>query len=200
MQTRRQIEQVTARERTRGWAIVLAAGYLYQLVLEFMLIRFTPGADGRWVASMLQEPAPLMTLLLLMGSSFSLVAGVGFVRSVISEAVRRRLPVRTAVTFTDVLCMLAWLHLANTVLLFLYSFFLPYPLFRAGTVGGLLESASLQLLILLIACFMFKGRSWQIGFCRPRNIGLMLVAIAAMFLFIVFALDLLLTKPVADLL
>lgn len=202
MRIRPQLDQRTALGNAKGWAIVLTVGYVYQLCLEYTLIRFTRGTDGRWVASMAQEPEPLAALLLLLGSSFSLIAGIGFVRSILSEwEVHKRLSHRpTAVTSSDVLYMLAWLHFANTVQLFLYTFFLPYPLFREGTVGGLLESASLQVLILLIAGFMFRGRSAQIGFCRPQNTGGMLVALFGMFLLIVFALDLLLTKPIADLL
>lgn len=202
MQTGPQIylDQETELRQSRGWAILLVVGYLYQLIFELSLIRFTPGSDGRWVASMLQEPTPLMTLLLLVGSSFSLIVGFGFVRSFIREqAVGRSLRLRSTLDGSDVLYMLAWLHLINTVMLFLYSFFLPYPLFPEGTVGGLLESASLQLFILLIAFFMFRGRGALIGFCRPRKIRGMLVTLAVMFLFIVFALDALLTNPIADL-
>ncbi|MBO8164839.1 MAG: CPBP family intramembrane metalloprotease [Brevibacillus sp.] len=189
----------TVPRRSKRWAILLLSGYLFQLAFELSLIRFTPGGDGRWVAYLLDEPTPLMMVLLLAVSVVSLFAGIQFVIHLYREkASGKWMRFSTDVDGTDVLYVLAWLHILNTLLLFLYGFFLPYPLFPDGTIGGLLESASLQLFILLIAFFWFRGRGESIGFRRPSHLGRMLVMLTAMFLFIVVALDALVTDPVAD--
>ncbi|WP_139492623.1 CPBP family intramembrane glutamic endopeptidase [Brevibacillus dissolubilis] len=185
--------------RSRKWAILLFIGYWLNLVFELSMLRIAPGVDGRWVVSTVEEP-PEWTIFLLMGSGmFSLACASMFVITFLRDRRNRALRRDGArVTGEDFIYTLAWLHLFNTIMLWAYGMFLPFPFFPEGSIGGMLESASMQVTILGIALFGYFGRAGVIGFRRPAHPGKMILTLLAIFLFIAVALDSLLTSPIAD--
>lgn len=183
------------------WAILLCIGFILSMLLELLTVRFTKGADGRWIATTAEAADNWFLIVVLLVSLLSLIAGAIFLYQRIAEWLRREwIPFSRQVTGTDVIYTCAWLQLLNIGLLFAVEFFLPQPLFAAGSLGSMLSSASLQIMILLVAFFCFRGRSAAIGWGRPRHIGKMIATILVLFLLIVFALDLFVTNPIADLL
>ncbi len=187
------------RQRSTRWARLLFAAYLCNLLFEWSMVRFSAGPNGRWVATTATEPEWWLSLLFIGNSLFSLVVMVGFVVSVFREkADGIGEGFRQMVTSDDLFHMFAWLQLLSTLQLLLYIFVMPYPLFPEGTVGGMLESASLQLFILFVSVFLLRGKWQALGFRRPNDWGRLLAAIFAMFAFIALALDVLITNPLAD--
>lgn len=183
------------------WAILLCIGFILTMLLELLTVRFTKGADGRWIATTAEASESWFVTIVLIVSFLSLIGGAIFLYQRIAEWLRRDwVPFSRQVTGTDLIYTCAWLQLLNIGLLFSVEFFLPQPLFAEGSLGSMLSSAALQIMILLVAFFQFRGRSDAIGLGRPRHIGKMIAAIFLLFLLIVFALDLFVTNPIADLL
>ncbi|WP_134685290.1 CPBP family intramembrane glutamic endopeptidase [Brevibacillus migulae] len=202
-----QTELIVPRRSTRltqgsgPWAILLCAGFILTTVLELLTVRFTKGADGRWVATVSETPESWFLILVLIVSVISMIGGVIFLGYRIGEWRRgERVSWSRLATGADVIYMCAWLQFLNIGMLIAAEFFLQTPLFPEGTIGSLFSSASLQIMILVVAFFQFRGRHQAIGLGRPRHLGKMLAVIVVLFLLIVFAMDFLITNPLADLL
>jgi len=183
------------------WAILLCVGFILTTMLELLTIRFTKGADGRWMAAAAETPDNWFVILVLLVSLVSMIGGVIFLSYRIGEWRRgERISLSSLASGTDVIYMCAWLQFLNIGMLIAFQFFLHRPVFPEGTIGSLITSASLQVMILAVAFFQFKGRHQAIGLGWPRHLGKMLTAIVVLFLLIVYAMDLLVTNPLADLL
>jgi membrane protease YdiL (CAAX protease family) len=193
-----QLGEKVERRRSKPWAILLGIGYLVTIIYEWSTIRFTRGKNGLWTATADVEPDAWTAVLLLGFFLFSLICGVVFIANLLHE--RRGFDfavLRRGVTGNDLLYFVAWIHLFQTVTILLFAF-RPLPLFTAGSVGSLLESASLHLFILLLSLVWFKGRIGAIGFCKPKRPVWMLVSLLVLFLIIVAGLDAMVTNPVAE--
>lgn len=187
------------RRKSRPWAIVLFVGYVLSLLSELSMIRFSQGSDGRWIASTVVASGRFISLFVLMSALVCLFVAILFITYCYKES--RTLYVSVSqgqVNGYDLVYMFAWLHTFNTCLLLLYGLFLPGQLFAEGTVGSFVESASVQLFILVISFVWFRDKSASIGFIKPKQFGRMLLILILFFLFIAVALDLLVTNPIAD--
>lgn len=193
-----QLGESLERRHSKPWAILLSIGYLLTIIYEWSTIRFTRGGDGLWIATTAGEQKTWLTVLLLSFFLFSFICAIAFIANLLRE--RRGFAfafVHKRVTGTDLLYFVAWLHVVQTIFILLHAF-MPYPLFREGSVGSLLESASVHLFILLLAFLWFKGRIGAIGFCKPKRTGWMVVSLLILFALIALALDTVVTNPVAQ--
>lgn len=192
------------RRLTRGsgpWAVVLCIGFILTMLLELGTVRLIKGTDGRWLATTAAATDGWFVVVVMIISLLSLIGGAIFIVLCGKEWLSgERLPLYQQVTGTDVIYMCAWLQAINISFLFAAQLLLPQPLFPKGSLGSLLSTASLQIAILAVALFQFHGRKEAIGFGRPRHLGKMLTVILILFLLIVFALDFLVTNPLAELL
>lgn len=200
MYTGLQLGYVTPRSpRTRRWAILLFIGYALNLLMELLMLRFSVGIDGQWTVSTQTDLDTWMVLFIVAVGVFCWANTVGFLVSYFGERRENHyLLYGDHVTGTDFLYTIAWLQIFSTVLLTGYAFFFSYPIFPEGTVPGIIETASIQLFILIVAVLMFHGRWYTIGFTRPNHLGRMLLGILLILSFIFFALDTYLTNPIAD--
>ncbi|QQE74528.1 CPBP family intramembrane metalloprotease [Brevibacillus composti] len=189
----------TERDRTRIWAVLLFMGYWIIFAAEFFMIRFQRGENGLWVATTAEEPAPWLVILILCVSGISvLLSAVYAVQRVRTRRQRDWLWFSPEVAGVDVLHVIAWVHVFQTCTLLLYGLVLPANLFAAGSAGSFLESASLQLFILVLVPLMFRGRLRELGVCRPRRLGLMVVVLILLFLAVMLLLDTAVTRPFAE--
>ncbi|MGE5701129.1 MAG: lysostaphin resistance A-like protein [Clostridia bacterium] len=189
------------KERARTWAVLLFVAYLLQLVVEWSMIRLTQDESGRWIASTAENPDGWVGAFLLISLLFGLVCSIGFVWTFMRR--RRQWNAYGSVqelNGTDFVYMIAWLQVLLTIQYFVYGLFLPFPAFAEGSAAGMLESASFQICIMLVALFLFKGRWAELGFTKPKHVGRMIAMLLVLFGFIIFALDLLVTTPLSDLL
>ncbi|MGN7471398.1 lysostaphin resistance A-like protein [Brevibacillus sp. SAFN-007a] len=187
------------RQKSTPWAIMLFIGYWLMFAAEFSMIRFSRGEDGRWIASTTDQPETWVGLLVFGVAVLSLIAAVGFLYGLARES-RQTLWLwgNNGLTGNDVVHIVAWMHVFQTVVLIVYGFLLEDSLFAVGTVAGTLESAVFQLFLLILIPLWFRGRLGEIGVCRPVRIKQMLVLLLALFLMIVLLLDVLVTNPLAD--
>ncbi|USG65873.1 CPBP family intramembrane metalloprotease [Brevibacillus ruminantium] len=189
----------TQPDHAKSWAALLFAGYWLMFAAEFFMIRLEQGTDGLWVATTAEEPAQWLVLSILCVSGLSFLISIGYVvQTVRSRGKQDWLWAPTEVTGSDVLHVVAWLHLFQTCTLLMYGLFLPSTLFPAGTLGSFLESASYQLFILILVPVLMRGRLREIGVSRPRNLGVMIVILIVLFLAVMLLLDAAVTKPFAN--
>jgi membrane protease YdiL (CAAX protease family) len=187
------------RRRSKPWAVMLFVGYVLLFVAELSMIRLQRGTDGRLTAFTVDDPGQWLSLLVLVVTIVSFLCTVGFVSALYRERKHTSWWFWSqGVTGTDVVYVIAWLHAFNTCLLLLYGLFVTDTIFDEGTVGSFLETASLQLCILAVVPIWFRGRMAEIGVCRPVQLRWMIVTLLILFLFVVFALDVLVTNPIAD--
>jgi membrane protease YdiL (CAAX protease family) len=187
------------RRKSKPWAVVLFVGYFAMLLSELSMIRFIQRSDGRWVASTVEDPGRLWSLVVLGVTLICLVAAVGFVIALVRE--RREpyfVPGNRDVCGADLVCVFAWLQALNTCVMLMYGLFVPQTIFAEGTVGGFLESAYLQLLILIVVPLWFRGRLDVIGLRAPAHVPRMLITLLLFLVTIVVGLDAFVTNPVAD--
>ncbi|KKX52745.1 CPBP family intramembrane glutamic endopeptidase [Brevibacillus borstelensis] len=193
------LSERTQKDRTKSWAIVLFIGYWVMFAAELFMVRFQRGADGLWVATTAEEPAAWLVILILSVTGISLLVSIVYA----VQAARNRgrgdwLWTPSEVTGSDVLHVVAWLHVFQTCTLVLYGLVVPATLFPAGSIGSFVESASFQLFILVLVPLLLRGRLDQIGVCRPRQLGWMIVSLILLFLAVMLLLDVAVTKPVAE--
>lgn len=187
------------RHKSTPWAIMLFVGYWLMFAAEFSFIRFSRGADGRWVATTLDQPQMWLSIAILAVTVISVVVAVGFIISLWRERRQRRwLWGNDELNGNDVLHIVAWVHVFQTCTLLWYGLFLEGSLFAEGTIGGVFESASFQLFLLLLIPLWFRGRLGEIGVCRPVRLARMIVMLLVLFLLIAKVLDVAVTHPVAD--
>ncbi|MGC5326762.1 CPBP family intramembrane glutamic endopeptidase [Brevibacillus sp. SYSU BS000544] len=200
MYTGLQLRHVTPwSHRTRRWALLLCIGYGLNLLMELLMLRFSIGEDGQWVVSTQTDLDTWMVLFIMAVGVFCWTGLIGFVISYFREQRETQyFWYEDCVTGTDFLYTIAWLQVFSTILLTGYAFFFSYPIFSEGSVAGIIETASIQLFILIVAILMFHGRWHVIGFTRPNHLGQMLLGILIIMGFIFFALDAYLTNPIAD--
>jgi membrane protease YdiL (CAAX protease family) len=188
------------RRGSKPWAVLLFIGFLLTMLAELLTFRFEAGADGRWVISTAQEPQHWVMILILLISLLTLVGGIFFLYHWVHERSKgNRVWSPRMVTGMDVIYTCAWLQLLQIVLLLVVELFIPQTLFAKGSAASLLETASLQLLILVVSFFQFRGRGAAVGLRRPDQPGRMAASIFILLLLILFALDMVITIPVADL-
>lgn len=200
MYTGLQLRHVTPwSHRTRRWALLLCIGYGLNLLMELLMLRFSIGEDGQWVVSTQTDLDTWMVLFIMAVGVFCWTGLIGFVISYFREQRESQyFWYEDRITGTDFLYTIAWLQVFSTILLTGYAFFFSYPIFSEGSVAGIIEAASIQLFILIVAILMFHGRWHLIGFTRPNHLGQMLLGILIILGFIFFALDAFLTNPIAD--
>lgn len=197
--TRLSLRSGPERHKSTPWAIMLFFGYWIMLAAEYSVIRFYRGTDGKWVASVSDNPQVWLSLVVLSVSVLSLVGAVGFLVNVWRQSRQVRwIWEKDELTGNDVLHIVAWMHVFQTCALLLYGFLLDGSLFAEGTIGGAFESASLQMFLLVLIPFWFRGRLGEIGICRPAYAGRMIVTIIVLLLLISKILDVAITHPVAD--
>lgn len=189
-----------AGNQARPWAVMLVIGYVMQIISELSFIRFFVGEDGRWIATIDKEPGLLVSGFYLITFMYSVIATIGFLaNSLRSRSRSHSLFIDDNVSGNDVIFVIAWLHVLTTLLLSVYMFLLPFPFFQPGTLPGMLESASQHIIIVLVMAVWFRQRGSALGFVAPRYPIGMFVSILVFLLFIVTALDWIVTQPVADL-
>ncbi|MGO0058489.1 lysostaphin resistance A-like protein [Brevibacillus fluminis] len=187
------------KERAVTWAVWMLGAYLLQFVVEWAFIRFTKDEHGQWMAYTVETPEGWLNAALIISLLFGLVCAVGFVwRFFRRERLHSALWQGQGLTGTDFLYTLAWLQVLLVAQYVVYGFFVAFPIFPEGSVGGLLESASFQLSILLIAVFQYWGRWADLGFRKPKNIGRLVVMLILLMGFILFVLDMLITTPLSQ--
>jgi len=186
--------------RSTPWAIMLFVGYWLMFAAEFSVIRFFRGADGRWIASTMEEPQMWLSLAVLAITVLSVVAAIGFIISLGKDRRRTRWLWwgNDELTSHDVLHIVAWMHVFQTCTLLLYGLLLEGTLFSEGTIGGAFESAAFQVFLLILIPFWFRGRLAEIGVRRPVRLGRMLITLLIMFFLIAKVLDAAITNPLAD--
>lgn len=186
-------------QRSRRWAVLLCWGYALNLLMELSMLRFTVGADGHFLVKTATELDTWTTVFVLVVGAYSLVCSIGFLISFFRE---RRFDhfqhYSRNVTGTDFLYVIAWLQILSTFLLAGYALFFSYPVFPEGSIGGIIESASIQFMILMVSAIWFRGRWQAIGFTCPKHPVRMLIAIVVILAFVILVLDFLLTNPIAD--
>ncbi|MEJ8546125.1 CPBP family intramembrane glutamic endopeptidase [Brevibacillus borstelensis] len=189
----------TRKDKAKSWAIVLFIGYWVMFAVELLMVRFQRRADGLWVATTAEEPGMWLVILILSVTGLSLLASIPYAIQTARNRKRRDwLWAPSDVTGTDVLHVVAWLHVFQACTLLLYGLVLPATFFPAGSVGSFIESASFQLFILVLVPLMLQGRLDQIGVRRPRQLGWMIAALILLFLAVMLLLDVAVTKPVAE--
>lgn len=187
------------RRKSTPWAIMLFIGYWIMFAAEFSVIRFHQGADGKWIASTSDNPQTWLSLVVLSVTVLSLVVAVGFIISVWRQ--RREIQWSWgdhALDGSDVLHIVAWLHVFQTCTLLLYGLFLEHSFFYEGTIGGAFESALFQLFLLILIPLWFRGRMGEIGVRRPVRPGGMIVTLVVLLFLIANIMDVAVTHPVAD--
>lgn len=188
------------KERSIRWASLLFVAYLLQFIVEWSFVRFTRDENGQWMAYSVNNPEGWLNAALLISLMFGLICTIGFVwRFWQKRRIWRPHWHSQGVTGTDFLYTLAWLQVLLVGQYLLYGLFVSFPVFPEGSFGGLLESASFQLSILLVAVFQYWGRWADLGFRRPKHIGRMILMLFVLFGFIIFVLDMLVTTPLSNL-
>ncbi len=196
-----QLEMYRQKERAKIWALLLCIGYGLTTVSEWLMLQLTPDENGLWVAKAAEQPSIWVIVFFLVLGLFCLICTVGLVIASIIDRVKgtsARIRPDEGITGADVMYTLGWVQSLQIVLLFLYAFFLPYPIFSGGTIGSLLEASSLQVFVLIVAAFLFWRRGRQLGFRKPKQMMWMVLTLIGMFLFMAIALDFLVTLPVSD--
>jgi membrane protease YdiL (CAAX protease family) len=187
------------RQKSTPWAIMLFIGYWLMFAAEFSMIRFHLGEDGKWVASTTDVPEAWMGLVVFAVASLSLVGAIGYMYSLTRESKQTLwLWGNHELTGNDVVHIVAWMHVFQTIVLVVYGLVLEDTLFAVGTVAGTLESAVFQLFLLILIPLWFRGRLGEIGVRRPVRIKQMLVLLLLLFLLIALLLDVVVTNPIAD--
>lgn len=188
------------KRKSTPWAIMLFLGYWIMFAAEMSLIRFQKGADGRWVPTMADQPAVWLSLVVLVMCAVSCVVTLRYLFGLWRERRERTWLWRDdALCGSDVVHVVAWMHIYQTVSLFVYGLFREAPFFLEGTAGRAFESASFQLFLLLVIPLWFRGRWEEIGLLRPVRLWRMILVLLVMLVLIAQFLDMLVTKPVADL-
>ncbi|MFY0544691.1 CPBP family intramembrane glutamic endopeptidase [Brevibacillus sp. H7] len=189
----------TERRKSRPWAVVLFVSYFAMMLSELSMIRFFQGSDGRWVASTADDPGQWWSLIVLTVTLVCFVCAVGFAVTLFRDwRSGLQVPWVRGVTGTDLVYVFAWLQALNTCMLLLYGLYLPHSIFTKGSAGSFLESAYLQMFMLVVIPVWFRGRLEAIGWRAPVQMKRMLLALLLFFLAIVFALDAIVTGPIAD--
>lgn len=186
------------RHKSTPWAIMLFVCYWIMFAAEFSVIRFSQGADGRWVATTTEQPQMWLSLLVLSVTLLSVGGAVGFISGMWKQQRQTEWLWGHELTGNDVLHIVAWLQVFQTCTLLLYGLFLENSLYTEGTIGGAFESASFQLFLLLLIPLWFRGRMGEIGVCRPVRLGRMIITLLVMFILIAKVLDVAVTNPVAE--
>ncbi|GEB33989.1 MULTISPECIES: CPBP family intramembrane glutamic endopeptidase [Brevibacillus] len=187
------------RQKSTPWAIMLFIGYWLMFAAEFSMIRFHLGEDGKWVASTTDVPEAWMGLVVFAVAALSLVGAIGYMYSLTRESKQTLwLWGNHELTGNDVVHIVAWMHVFQTIVLVVYGLVLEDTLFAVGTVAGTLESAVFQLFLLILIPLWFRGRLGEIGVRRPVRIKQMLVLLLLLFLLIALLLDVVVTNPIAD--
>ena len=187
------------RQKSTPWAIMLFIGYWLMFAAEFSMIRFHLGEDGKWVASTTDVPEAWMGLVVFAVAALSLVGAIGYMYSLTRESKQTLwLWGNHDLTGNDVVHIVAWMHVFQTIVLVVYGLVLEDTLFAVGTVAGTLESAVFQLFLLILIPLWFRGRLGEIGVRRPVRIKQMLVLLLLLFLLIALLLDVVVTNPIAD--
>lgn len=187
------------RQKSTPWAIMLFIGYWLMFAAEFSMIRFHLGEDGKWVASTTDVPEAWMGLVVFAVAALSLVGAIGYMYSLTRESKQTLwLWGNHELTGNDVVHIVAWMHVFQTIVLVVYGLVLEDTLFAVGTVAGTLESAVFQLFLLILIPLWFCGRLGEIGVRRPVRIKQMLVLLLLLFLLIALLLDVVVTNPIAD--
>ncbi|KZE46619.1 metal-dependent membrane protease [Brevibacillus parabrevis] len=187
------------RQKSTPWAIMLFIGYWLMFAAEFSMIRFHLGEDGKWIASTTDVPEAWMGLVVFAVAALSLVGAIGYMYSLTRESKQTLwLWGNHELTGNDVVHIVAWMHVFQTIVLVVYGLVLEDTLFAVGTVAGTLESAVFQLFLLILIPIWFRGRLGEIGVRRPVRIKQMLVLLLLLFLLIALLLDVVVTNPIAD--
>lgn len=187
------------KERAKAWAVLLFVAYMFQFIIEWSFIRFTKDDHGQWMAYSVHTPEGWLNAALIISLFFGFVCAIGFVWKFLRrERLWRSHWQGQGLTGTDFLYTLAWLQVLLVVQYVVYGLFVSFPIFPEGSLGGLLESASFQLSILLIAVFQYWGRWADLGFRRPKHIGRMILMLMLLMGFILFVLDMLVTTPFSN--
>ncbi|TGV22093.1 CPBP family intramembrane metalloprotease, partial [Mesorhizobium sp. M00.F.Ca.ET.186.01.1.1] len=110
------------RQKSTPWAIMLFIGYWLMFAAEFSMIRFHLGEDGKWVASTTDVPEAWMGLVVFAVAALSLVGAIGYMYSFARESKQTLwLWGNHELTGNDVVHIVAWMHVFQTIVLVVYG-------------------------------------------------------------------------------
>jgi membrane protease YdiL (CAAX protease family) len=177
---------------------MLFLGYWIMFAAELSLIRFQKDPEGRWVPSLADQPAVWLSIVVLVVCALSCVIMYCYFVCLYQERNGRSpLLAEHSLQGSDVVHVVAWVQIYQAISLFVYGLFLEAPFFLEGTAGGAFESASFQLLLLLVIPLWFRGRWEEIGLRRPVRLWRMILVLLVLLVLISQFLDVVVTKPVA---
>ncbi|WP_232698976.1 CPBP family intramembrane glutamic endopeptidase [Brevibacillus daliensis] len=178
--------------RSYKWASLLAFLYFLFIATELSSTRIMVSENGMYKIVMLQEVTYISMILIWLNILISVLGGfVFFITSWLDWRKKRFYPyMQTSVSKQDLLYAIAWMHLFNIFNLLIFGLdILPYPLFPAGSVGGIIESASLQLFMFTFCLIWYWGRWQAIGFVKPVEAWRVISTTLVLYLFILVALN-----------
>ncbi|MCR8997069.1 CPBP family intramembrane glutamic endopeptidase [Brevibacillus laterosporus] len=188
----------TVRRRSVKWAWILTFQYVLYIGVQLSATSILRKADGTWEIHMLANMETIQVLLLWGNIFLTLLTSVLFFIALIRDWRVSTWTGHTEVNGTDFIHAVAFMQIFYNASIFLYGTgLLSYPLFTTGSIGGLFESASLQIFLCMFCFIWFRGRLESIGFQSPTDVGKMFFFIIGCYLGITFLLSYV-VAPLAD--
>ncbi|MCR8981029.1 CPBP family intramembrane glutamic endopeptidase [Brevibacillus laterosporus] len=189
----------TIRRHSVKWAWILTFQYVLYISIQLSATLILRRADGTWEIHMLANMGTIQALVLWGNIFLTLLTSTLFFIALIRDRRISTSTSHTQVNGTDFIHAVAFMQVFYNASIFLYGTgIVTYPLFTVGSIGGLLESASLQIVLCMFCFIWFRGRLESIGFKNPTDIGRMFLFIIGCYLGITFLLSYV-VAPLADL-
>lgn len=185
----------------------LVAGYVFSIWFEFLMFEAVWISNGNWQFVQREGLTSAGWMVWLLSILFGVLPAFFYVPAfVIAQKRQRRHPLHTYGLQRDVVSLwglaeyFAW-YQVGYALFFIVTLITGWPLFDPGTIFGILEGAAFHLLMIFLFFMLFSRYRTEFGFRNFAPPGKRLQALFFVFLFFVFilyALDPLITYPVAD--
>lgn len=189
----------TVRRRSVKWAWLLTFQYVLYIAIQLSATRISQGADGSWEIHMLANMGTIQALLLWGNICLTLLTSILFLVALFRDRGVSTSSIGIKVNGNDFIHAVAFMQVFYNISIFLYGTgIVTYPVFTVGSIGGLFESAFLQVFLFIFCFIWFRGRLESIGFEKPTDIGRMFLSIIIFYMGITFVLSYV-VAPLADL-
>lgn len=192
------MERQNGLERKTLWpAMFLLGGYITSLLVEYATLHLMVTPEGNWRIEFADDVGGWTVLVSLVSLVLSIIPGFFFYVALHHE--RKSLWTKRDgnLHFKELLYYFALYQAGFGTASFVY-FFIPYPFFTNGTVGGIIEGSFPQLLMLGSALYLFKGKMRELGFVKPQKWEWLIPMVLFFYFFNANWLDELVTFPLAE--